>query len=317
MGRALHKKYFGNRNIGSAGVTTDDGIGGSGLGVYTLAVQKGSIEVDSNSGQPTLLILPPTFPNGVQATATVVWEVASITINPSFNGAGYTDGETVYFSGAGDLSATITVVSDNITSFTPVERGDYTTIPSSEDFLVIGETSGASNARSEIRWRVKSITTVEPGSGYAGPVPLSWQAGEAGPISGTPPGAPTVAYLTDTGAVGSATNQENAILMTADIGNGPETVDIIKQVSTRRYKVKNANNDIGIVKLIADSITEPGQANIRAFPTTALTEYYVTKLTAHYATLTAKTGPDFPLDGKQVPWSFDAASSDIVQIENG
>ena len=82
MGRPLNKKYFGNRNIGSTSVTTDNGIGGEGLAAYTLAVQKGVVAITNTYKYfPTLSIPAPNLPTGVPATATVVWEINAITLS--------------------------------------------------------------------------------------------------------------------------------------------------------------------------------------------------------------------------------------------
>jgi len=320
MGRPLNKKYFGNRNIGTGSYEgtslgnsvnyEDDKIGGSSLGLYTLGAEKGSIEVDSNSGQPVLTIPAPTIPGGVQATATVVWEVASITITSTNDyGTGYVNGETVTFTGATGVTATVAVAADDIGVITPVLRGSFTTIPTSETYAVVGS---GNDAQAEITWRVKSITTVEKGSGYVSAPTITWTAGVAGAISGTAPDAPTVALLADTGAAGTSTNQENAIIMRANLGNGAAIVDIIKQVSTKRYKVTDGTTT-GIVTIGTDSSPETGEAYIVATATGGT--YYVTKLTSRKAVLVAKTG-DEALDGLSVPWTFGSYSATVVQLEN-
>jgi len=325
MGRPLNKKYFGNRNVGVAGNQTgvnansqnyaDDRIGGEGIESYTLPVQLGSIEVDSNSGQPTLTIPAPQLPGGVQATATVVWEVASITIKTTNDyGTSYVNGETVTFTGAAGVTATVAVAADDIGVITPVLRGSFTTIPTSESYNVIGAVGN--DAQVEITWRVKSITKLERGSGYTTAPTLSWAAGVAGPISGTPPGAPTAVLTTDSGAVGSATNQENAIIIHANTGEGNEVGDIIRQVRTRGYKVKTAVGGVGVCDLVTDDTPSVSKAYIVATAANGST-YYVTKLTAHRATLVYKSGTSLPaLAGKSVKWSFAPASGTTVQIEN-
>ena len=323
MGRPLNKKYFGNRNIGTGGNQVggnnsnnqnyaDDRIGGEGIESYTLPVQLGSIEVDSNSGQPTLTIPAPQIPGGVQATATVVWEVASITITSTNDyGTSYVNGETVTFTGATGVTATVAVAADDIGVITPVNRGSFTTIPSSESYNIIGAVGN--DAQAEITWRVKSITKLEKGSGYTTAPTLSWAAGLAGPISGTSPGVPTAVLTVDTGAVGSSTNQENAIVIRANTDDsGTKVGDIIRQIRTRGYKVKTADG-IAVCNLVADSSPNVGEAYIVATATGGT--YYVTKLTAHRATLVAKTG-DEALDGQAVEWTFGSYTDTIVQIEN-
>jgi hypothetical protein len=314
MGRPLHKKYFGNRNIGTTG-TTDNGIGGEGLALYTLAVQKGSIEVDSDSGQPTLTIPAPTLPGGVQATATVVWEVESITINTDNDyGTGYVDGETVTFTGATGVTATVTVVADDITVITPVLRGSFTTITTSESYNVVGAVGN--DAQAEIKWRVKSITTLEKGSGYVAAPTLSWADGLAGPVSGTAPGAPTVVLTTDSGNVGSSTNQENAIRMTAFlVGGSAVAVDIKKQVSGRRYRVTDGTRT-GTVKLSSTLADAAGEGSVAVLDS-AGGQYFATKITAHRVTLTVAGGSGhLYATGEQAPWKLVAPVGDYVQLAN-
>jgi hypothetical protein len=162
-------------------------------------------------------------------------------------------------------------------------------------------------------FRVKRIEVLTPGSGYKGTETFSWNT--AG-CSGTPfPGVPTFALTQDSGNVGSATNQENAIIIHANTSNGGTTAlvgDIIRQVSTRRYKVKTADG-IKICKL--GTVTNPGPYGAYIVATATGGTYYVTKLTAHRATLVAKTG-DEALDGMAVEWTFGAYTDKIVQIEN-
>jgi hypothetical protein len=324
MGRPLNKKYFGNRNIGTNGYVTDnspnantpegdDKIGGEGIESYTLPVQLGSIEVDSNSGQPTLTIPAPQIPGGVQATATVVWEVASITIkNTNDYGTSYVNGETVTFTGATGVTATVAVAADDIGVITPVLRGSFTTIPSSESYNIIGAVGN--DAQAEITWRVKSITKLQRGSGYTTAPTLSWAAGLAGAISGTSPGAPTAVLTVDTGAVGSSTNQENAIIIRANTtDDGTKVGDITKQTNTRSYKVKTADGT-AVCKLVADSTPGFQEAYIVATSASGAT-YYVTKLTGHKATLVTKTG-DGALNGKAAPWTFNSTANGRVIIEN-
>ena len=297
MGRPLNKKYFGNRNVG---------VGGEGIASYTLPGQLGSIEVDTDSGQPTLTIPAPTLPGGVQATATVTWEVESITINTDNDyGTGYVEGETVTFSGATGVTATITVVADDITVITPVNRGSFTTIPTNTSYNVIGAVGN--DAQAEIKWRVKTIAMTAQGSGYTTAPTLSWTAGLAGPISGTSPGAPT--------AVLTTANSENAIVIRAKTTSGgtSQAGDIVKQEASRRYKVTTADGT-AVCRLVADDTPAFKEAYIVATSAAGGT-YYVIKLTAHRATLVAKAG-DSALAGKSVQWTFDAPSGSIVQIEN-
>ncbi len=229
MGRPLHKKYFGNRNIGSASVTTDDGIGGS--------------------------------------------RVGSVTVAGTNNSSGYTTGGAVTFSAPqlpGGVTATGTVVA----------------------------TAGA----------IVSITIVEAGSGYTAVPTVTAGTGTIGTTT------LTAVLQADTGAVGSVTNQENAITMTAFLTGGSAlTVDIIKQVSTRRYKVTDGTRT-GIVALKSSVATAAGEGSILVTDAAAGT-YFVTKLTKNNATLTRGTGTVYA-EGASVPWTFGTATATVCKIAN-
>jgi hypothetical protein len=238
MGRPLHKKYFGNRNIGSASTAADNGIGGQ--AVASIAVT-GSFSGKTTGTPYAVTIGAPNLPTGVQATATITFSSAT--------------------------AGTVTVT----------EGGSgYTTVPTA---------------------------TCTLGGGTGNPTL-------------------TAVLSVDTGNVGSVTNDENAISMTAYIGGSASAVDIIRQVSTRRYKVKSAATT-SIVKLKASAASANGEATIIATDSIGAT-YYVTKLTGKRATLTQNspvvTSPGGNtwvfITGASAPWSFASATSDRVQISN-
>ena len=228
MGRPLNKKYFGNRNIGSASTRADDGIGGE--GVASIAVS-GTFAGRTTATPYAVTIGAPDLPNGVQATATITFATGS----------------------------------------------------------------------------TGTVTVTEKGSGYtAVPTATCALGGGTGTVVLTP------ALTLDTGAVGSATNQENAIICYAKTTTGGtrQIADIIKQVSTTRYKVKTADG-IAICKLRTDGGTGTYTMDISAYDTAGAGagEYWVSKLTARNVTLVAKGvngGSDFT-NGKKVKWTFGSA----------
>ena len=169
--------------------------------------------------------------------------------------------------------------------------------------------TGAATFLVDIKLKVVDTVIVEPGSGYTGAETFTVTLVNG--ASGTAP-AGTIVLTTDTGNVGSATYQENAIVMYANLGNGAGPVDVIRQVSTRRYKVSDGT-DVGIVELGTDGTPETGESYLVATSTGGT--YYVTKLTAHKATLVTKTG-DGALNGKAVQWRFNTPTATIVTIEN-
>jgi hypothetical protein len=231
MGRPLNKKYFGNRNIGSASTTTDDGIGGQRVG--SIAVS-GTFSGKTTATPFAVTISAPDLPNGVQATATITFATGS--------------------------TGTVTVT----------EQGSgYTTIPTATCAL----------------------------GGGTGTVTL------------------TAAFALDTGAIGSATYQENAIIMTAYLtGGSAGKVDVKKQVSTSRYKVTDGTRT-GIVKLKSSVATAAGESSVRLVDSVGGT-YFATKITAHKATVTRGTGTAFAT-GASVKWNMTAAVlGDSLLIDN-
>jgi len=240
MGRPLNKKYFGNRNIGSASTTADDKIGGNGIASVTI----GGSWSGFTQATSTVTFSAPQLPGGVTATGTVTITAGAPTlVTMTEKGSGYTSLPTV-------------------------------TIADSD---VGAETTGTATAVFEV----------------------------------------------DSGAVGSATYEENAILMTAYLTGGSSAlVDISKQVSGRRYKVTDGTRT-GIVKLKSSAVAAAGEATIVATDSLGST-YYVTKLTGKRATLTQKTatvsspgaGTWTFITGASAPWSFDSATTGRVQIDN-
>jgi hypothetical protein len=231
MGRPLNKKYFGNRNIGSTSVTTDNGIGGNGIASVTIAGSwSGFTQATS-----TVTFSAPQLPGGVTATGTVTITAGAPTlVTMTEKGSGYTSLPTV-------------------------------TIADSD---VGAETSGTATAVFEV----------------------------------------------DSGNIGSATYEENAISMTAFLtGGSAVAVDIIRQVSTRRYKVTDGTRT-GIVKLSDTLADAAGEGSILATDAAGDT-YYVTKLTAHKATLKRGTGTVYT-DGAAVPWTFGTATATVCKIAN-
>jgi hypothetical protein len=332
MGRPLNKKYFGNRNIGTGSYEgtslgnsvnyEDDKIGGGFLASVSNGTV-GAIQInDTYKNFPTLDVAAPTIPGGVTATLAVTWEIAAITVGGT--NTGYTINQTgaavtnlngLYSQTSVDPVLTInTNGSGNVSAINITSRGEFTEIDGTGITTWGIEGAGGSNAQATVTFRVKSIAVTEKGSGYIGTPALSWSAVNGG----TMPSAQSVTMGTDTGAAGSTTNQENAIVIRANTGDGPEIGDIIKQVSARRFKVRT-DNGYGIVELEhGDSTPNNGKAMIIATDSDSST-YYVYKLTARKAVVYQKTtsGSYQFADGQAVQWTFGSPTEDYsVTIEN-
>jgi hypothetical protein len=302
MGRPLNKKYFGNRNIGSTSTTADDGIGGEGIASVVLNA------LGSYTTRPTVTFPAPTLPKGVTATGTITSEVLSATIS---GGTGYGNAQTFDLTvntagGTAVLNVTSTAGGAITTVNSITSRGSFTTLGP------VTSVSGGTGtgATPVLTFRAKAVVITEKGSGYT-------SAPSAGSLTFTQSvTATSVALTTDSGAVGSATNQENTILMTAYLtGGSATTVDIIRQVSTSRYKVTDGTRT-GIVKLKSSVATAAGEGSVRLLDSDNGT-YFATKITAHKATITRGTGVQtaFPT-GAAVKWNMTAATADSLLIDN-
>lgn len=210
-------------------------------------------------------------------------------------------------TGVGGATFTRGVTYGTVTALTPVNRGAFEALVTGAQAAVV--TTYGAGLTITPTYRAKSVTIVQKGSGYSAAPTVAGYTNQGGVT------VATIALTTDSGAVGSATNQENAIVIYANTSAGGTTGlagDIIRQVSTNRYKVKTTDG-IKICQITDDATPAPGFAYIVATATGGT--YYVTKLTSRKATLVTKTG-DGALNGKTVPWSFSAGTATTVQIEN-
>lgn len=340
MGRPLNKKYFGNRNIGSASTTTDDGIGGSSVSSVTLNA------LGSYTTRPTVTFATPTLPGGVRATGTITSEALSAVVTEA--GTGYEVGDllTVTTAGGSAIAYVATVDTDgevltvNFTG-TGADRGSFEALPSGAQVTTTDSEDGE-DATLTITFRAKAVVITESGSGYvAAPVATFTQS-----VTAT-----SVNMLVDSGGIRTVGNQENAIVAYAYRGDALTLVDIVRQVSGStgtigdRYRVNNAttaadiDNDTTalqtsfIARLVtttaASVITangkEESEMNIVAIDSDGGT-YLVRKLTARKAVLvpaavtrlSSSAGTQFPLvDGKpkSVAWTFNGTAGTKVRNE--
>lgn len=116
------------------------------------------------------------------------------------------------------------------------------------------------------------------------------------------------------------TSAKNAIKFEAQVdGTELTTGDIIKQASSRRYRVRTSDGT-AVCKLVASATLNDNEMSIIATDANGNT-YYVTKLTAHRATLTRAVDDGSDGDwlfatGNTASWSFAPAAGLKVQIEN-
>jgi hypothetical protein len=344
MGRPLNKKYFGNRNIGSTSTAADDKIGGSAIGSIALGAANNSASYTAGTTQ--ISIAAPTLPNGVTAIGSLVVGPAGAflttaastsgtnrtTFTATGTGAAVTGTYTGLVQKAGGTTtgtgATFTIVKAT-TGTNYATGGVLTTITASSKGTgyVVGDTIkidgaliGGVTTTNDITLTVvgavaaagtiTGITITEGGSGYTTVPAVTLSTGTQGTLT------VTAALAADTGNVGSATYEENTILMTARLtGGSAVTVDIIKQVSARRYKVTDGTRT-GIVKLKSSVATAAGEGSVRLLDSDSGT-YFATKITSRKVVITRGTGVQTAFaTGTAVKWNMTAATADSLLVDN-
>ena len=257
-------------HITGASITGNMTIGGT-------TISAGQIYYVGAPTSATAATLYATYDNAVNATSPLTIS------NGTTTGATFTRGVTY----------------GTVTALTPVNRGAFEALVTGAQNAVC-DTYGAALTITPT-YRAKAVVITEKGSGYTHAVDASVSFTQSVTAS-------AVTMITDTGVVGSADSQENAITMTAYLTGGSAVlVDIKKQVSTNRYKVTDGTRT-GIVKLQAAAVSAAGQATVVATDATGCT-YYVTKLTAHKATLTRFGGGSYEFaTGAAVPWTMNGTS---------
>ena len=208
--------------------------------------------------------------------------VTNVTIVNSGNG--YDIGNTITFSGAGWTTPLILTVTGN------VEPGN--------------------NA-------ITAFTVTQVGVRNAA-VPANPVSGVTGIGTGSDTnGANATFNLTWSGSVGYPRDQGNSILMLAHLAGagGPFRADIIKQISSRRYRVTDGTRT-GVVTLKSSVATAVGEGSVAVIDS-AGGEYFATKITSRKATITRGTGVQAAfVTGSSVPWNMTAATATSLLIDN-
>ena len=162
-----------------------------------------------------------------------------------------------------------------------------------------------------------SVTITNPGSGYTSAPTVTIADSDGGAeTTGT-----ATAVLTANG-----TARQNGIKAETQYGSGDSEIttgDIIKQVSTKRYKVQTSQGT-GIFKLVTTEAKGAGEMSIMATDSAGGT-YLVSKLTARQAVLvptanahggSSSAGSQFA-SGTAAKWTFGSAVlNDTVTISN-
>lgn len=152
-----------------------------------------------------------------------------------------------------------------------------------------------------------AVTITNPGSGYLSAPTVT--------IADSDGGAET-AGTAEAVLTSGASARQNSIKCEAQIGAGSEvtTGDIVKQVSTTRYKVTTSDGT-AVCKLVQSAALGANEMSITATDSAGGT-YFVKKLTAHRVVLVPIDGTQFAT-GTTAKWSFTTTIADAqVTIAN-
>lgn len=317
MGRPLAKRFFGNRNAGTA-VAGDDGLGGKQVASVTVTTP------GVYTTRATAIFSAPDLagPGGVTATGTVTMEALEVTVQAG--GTGYLVGDLITVTGAGGLVARVATIDDDpagavlTLDFTGGSRGEQTVLTGLTSAVATTTDSEAGDGLTvNVTYRAKAVVLTNAGSGYtdAADAAVTFSNGVAG--AGDKAVGTTVLVANSSAVVG---RQESAIVAYAYVTGNNLIADIKKQVGGRRYKVETSEGTL-TCKLVTDGVANAvGEMTITATDANGNT-YYVSKLTRHKATLVRLTDDGGDEDwvyatGAVAPWSFAAAAGTVVQIAN-
>jgi hypothetical protein len=294
MGRPIKKKFFGNLNreyYGSVG--RGSGVGGEGVTSVVMI----TTATTGYTTLPTVTFPAVTYAGGAVATGAARMQLKSVSITSNANGGtGYAVGDLLTFANGTGTAPTVRVAtisgSSTVTSVALVSLGDYSALPNGGTTATHTASTG-SGLILNVVYSIKSISVTDSGSGYenTGTVTISGSGGAAGRTvlsSGIQSAITIISYLT-TGS--------NAIT------GG----DIIKQESSRRYLVKNAQGQ-GQCILSTGTLTA-GKMHIIGADYSGAT-YWITKLTAHKARVYNRTNTStaYYKTGQVAPWTLNAAT---------
>lgn len=168
--------------------------------------------------------------------------------------------------------------------------------------IVSGVRATAAITVSTVTGGISLITLTNAGSGYT----------SAPTVTITPATTGTTATFT----VSLTTTQQTGLAVNAFVKGGTTALaaDILKQESSRRYLVRNAEGQ-STCKLVASASATEGQMTITATDSANGT-YYVTKLTARKALLVPITGTQFAAN-TTAGWNLTSAIEGVsVKVSN-
>lgn len=163
-----------------------------------------------------------------------------------------------------------------VATVTPANRGVYTDLVTG--IQTTTTTNGGAGATLTLSYRALAAVITNPGSGYTTPPTVASYANRGGITISSP-------VLT--------TTQFHGILAYAYTGSSREVINIMKQQSGRRYKIRGAtpaageNYTVHSAILVAKQSSAVGEMDITATDSSG-NEYWVMKITSHRATIIRK-----------------------------
>jgi len=307
MGRPINKKFFGNLNYPYDNEQTGGNSGTGGESINTITVSNSGTLYSQGS---TVSVGAPNIAGGIPATISYSINASgNIAVSVVNTGTGYTSAPSISVAKATTVTPTADATNNSYT---------LTNVSSVAGVYVGMRIDGAPGVQASTYVASVGTNTIT--------------------LTNTMTASTTTnAYaFSDQGASFSAStaltsNTQNAIAFISYLTTGSSAIsggDIIKQESSRRYLVRNAQG-VGQVKLSAGTGTshtlEAGGMHIIATDFGGAT-YYVIKLTSRKATLINRTGTDTALvtlttdaDGVKTGtagWTLGSATGTVVTIAN-
>lgn len=297
MGRPLSKKYFGDTNTAN--------IAGEGL------LSVGINAAGSYTSRPTITISAPDLPSGTQAAASVISTAVSAVVGGT--PTNFTTGDIITITKAGG-SASFTVTdngSGGIASVAVLDGGTWGALTGTATYTVTGPAPGynpggasgtAASATLTLTFQAASVEVTTAGSGYIA-APTVTSGG-------------SVTY----NAITLTSTNVNGIIAYAYTGASREIVDIVKQQSSRRYKVTGAGGTVRSAVLVAKASDSANEMDITATDSHS-NEYWVLKITSRKALIVRKNpaAGEFVTgtSGIMVRWTTGSAVDGVsVKIQN-
>ena len=274
MGRPINKKYFGNRNEG----------GGGAEGIASVTHTAGS----EYSQGLTATVAAPDMPGSTAEVTVAVSALGAITgFTVTKEGSGYSVAPVVTLVKPANKTPTGTGLDTELTIVVSNATGIF------EGMAVSGTGIGVGAKVVSVVKATKTVTLSVANDGAVSGTITFTDAGAAGA---------GVAVLTT-----GSSKLEDAIVLTARLTTTARAnSDIVKQVGSRRYVVRNQDGS-GVCKLVAAAPAAAGEASLVATDSSGKT-YYVTMLTSHKALVTqfGTSGHEF-VSGTKVKWSLGVA----------